>query len=388
MSKNESVIDRADVIVCLGAGGVGKTTTSASLAIAGAMAGRRAVVLTVDPARRLADALGIAEPTSDGERRGLGGTDWGNEPRLIDGPWDNDGQDGELWAAMLDPAATFDALITEHAATPSQAEAVLGNRLYQNLTSTLSGTNEYMAAERLRALHLDDRFDLVIVDTPPSQHAIDLLDSPGRLSRFVDHRLYRSILAPKRGLMRAVNAATQLAVRMINRLIGTALLDDVIDFFAAFEGMDEGFRNRAAEVDELLASSQTRYVLISAARETAIAESTWTATRLAERDRPVDTLIVNRLTPDFGASDLALSEDPTDDDPLDANLRQFATLRASERALIDTLAQRIAGQTSAGQTNAGQTGDRSTIDLTIVEIEERAEPVADLDGLVDISDAF
>ncbi len=360
-----TLLDRAQVIVCLGAGGVGKTTTSAALAIAGARAGRRAVVLTVDPARRLADALGISEAAT-GDRRGIGGANWGNEPRQIRGPWDDNDAGGELWAAMLDASATFDALVTEYASSPEQAEAVTGNRLYQNLTSTLSGTNEYMAAERLRALHLDERFDLVIVDTPPSQHAIDLLDSPGRLSRFVDHRLYRSILAPKRGLMRAVNAATQLAVRMINRLIGTALLDDVIDFFAAFEGMDEGFRARAAEVDALLASNDTRYVLISAARETAIAESTWTATRLAERNRPVDTLIVNRLTPDFGATTLDLG-----DDPLDQNLRQFGDLRASERSLIATLTERI---TSLG---AGEP--------VVVEVEERAEPVADVAGLVEIS---
>lgn len=376
MSQSSRLIQDAEVIVCLGAGGVGKTTTAASLAIAGANAGRRTVVLTVDPARRLADALGINESNDDTERRGIGGANWGNEPRQIDGPWSTqegdeptDGESGgELWAAMLDPAATFDALINEHAATAEQAEDVLSNRLYRNLVSTLSGTNEYMAAERLRALHLDDRFDLVVVDTPPSQHAIDLLDSPGRLSRFVDHRLYRSILAPKRGVMRAVNAATQLAVRMISRLIGTALLADVVDFFAAFEGMDDGFRTRAAEVDTLLTSERTRYVLISAARETAIAESAWTAARLAERDRVVDALIVNRLTPDFGASELDLG-----DDPLDANLREFGDLRSSERALITSLASQIA------ELGIGASEPQ------LVEIEERAEPVADLKGLVEIS---
>ncbi len=375
VTRPSGLIHEADVIICLGAGGVGKTTTAASLAIAGANAGRRTVVLTVDPARRLADALGISEPNEASDRRGIGGANWGNEPRRIGGPWERSsdaGSGGELWAAMLDPSATFDALITEHAASPEQAQRVLTNRLYRNLTSTLSGTNEYMAAERLRALHLDDRFDLVVVDTPPSQHAIDLLDSPGRLSRFVDHRLYRSILAPKRGIMRAVNAATQLAVRMISRLVGTALLEDVVDFFAAFEGMDEGFRTRAAEVDELLGSERARYVLISAARETAIAESTWTAARLAERNRTVDALIVNRLTPDFGAANLDLG-----DDPLDANLRQFGDLRASERELIATLASRIADL----GTGAGD-------EPQVVEIEERAEPVADLAGLTAIADAL
>ncbi len=365
---HQPLVARASVIICLGAGGVGKTTTSAALAIAGANAGRRTVVLTVDPARRLADALGIAGSTDTRSSRGLGGAGWGNEPRQISGPWE-----GELWAAMLDPSAAFDALITEHAATPEQAEKVLANRLYKNLTSTLSGTNEYMAAERLRALHLDDRFDLVIVDTPPSQHAIDLLDSPGRLSRFVDHRLYKSILAPKRGVMRALNAATQIVVRMVSRLVGTALLDDVVDFFAAFEGMDEGFRSRAEEVDELLQSSACAYVLISAAKETAIAESTWTAGRLADRDRPIDTLIVNRLTPNFGAG-LKTASREASASALDQNLAAFQGLRESERDLIAQLVTSI----------DHATGQKPQV----VEVDEESTPVADIAALRRMSQLF
>ncbi len=357
----------ADVIVCVGAGGVGKTTSAAAVGVAAAKAGRRAVVLTVDPARRLADALGLNSPdesaaASDDEQAGT----VGNEARKIKGRW---GKGGELWVAMLDPAETFDALIAEHAATPDQAEAVLANRIYQNLTSSLGGTNEYMAAERLRALHLDDRFDLVVIDTPPASHAIDLLDSPGRLTRFVDHRLYRSILAPKKGLFRAVNAATQLAVRMVSKVVGTDLLTDVIDFFAAFEGMDEGFRQRAAEVSDLLVADGTAYVLITAARETAIAESAWMAQSLAERSIHLDAVVVNRLTPDVGIDELGELDPATP--ALDRNLAEHLEMRAAERALIDSF---------VATTGSDDTGP------TVITIDEQDEPVADLRGVRAVAD--
>jgi len=181
MSNHLEILDSSPVILCLGPGGVGKTTTAAALAIAAAENGKRAVVLTIDPARRLADAMGLSD---------VGGKKLDNDARQVKGPWK-----GELWASMLDPGATFDDLIREHSSTKKQADRIITNRLYKNLTTTLSGTNEYMAAERLRSLHLDDRFDLVIVDTPPSKHAFDFLDSPARLTRFFDHRLYKTILA-------------------------------------------------------------------------------------------------------------------------------------------------------------------------------------------------
>lgn len=365
------------VIVCMGSGGVGKTTTSAALAIAAARRGRRVAVLTVDPARRLADALGLSEAGSEGlgARKGLG-----NEPVKIMGPWS-----GELWGVMLDPGATFDDLIREHAADAAQAEAVLGNRLYRNLTSSLSGTNEYMAAERLRSLHLDQRFDLVVVDTPPSQHALDLLDSPGRLSRFVDHRLYRSILAPRRGVLRAISAAAQLAARTIGKVVGTALLDDVIDFFAAFEGMDEGFRRRADDVEELLTSPATAYVVITAARRDSIGEAGWLVEQLNERDRAPDAVIVNRMTPDFAAefglnhgdhSAATDHDESADVDPLAVALVDAIRLRSEEDALVDEL---------IGSNTAGAA--RPSVPA-VVKVDEQLDPVADLDGLVAMADAL
>ncbi len=318
-----SVLGSSPVVLCLGPGGVGKTTTAAALAVAAAQAGKRAVVLTIDPARRLADAMGLSE---------AGGKTLDNSARRVDGPWS-----GELWASMLDPGATFDDLIHEHASTTEQADRIIGNRLYQNLTTSLSGTNEYMAAERLRSLHLDDRFDVVIVDTPPSKHAFDFLDSPARLTRFFNHRLYKTVLAPRRGLLKAMNSATNLMMRALSRVVGASFVEDVIDFFDAFEGIDRGFSKRAGEVAELLVDPSTAYVVVSAARHDPLREATWIGASLRDRKRRVALLVVNRLTPSFDPP----GEEFKTHAAAQENLRQLNALADAERHAIADLAATI-----------------------------------------------
>ena len=183
-----------NILVCCGSGGVGKTTVAAALALEGARQGRRACVVTIDPAKRLADALGL-EALS-------------NTPSKIEGAWS-----GELWAMMLDTKSTFDDLVMKHSVDPGQANRILGNRFYKNISGALSGTQEYMAMEKLYELHCDHDFDLVVVDTPPTRHALDFLDAPRRLTRFLDHRLYRILMAPTRGLMKAANVAKKLLLQ-------------------------------------------------------------------------------------------------------------------------------------------------------------------------------
>ena len=177
----DEVLDGAEVIVCCGSGGVGKTTTAAVIGLEAARRGRRAVVVTIDPARRLADALGLPD--------GLAAA-----PQAIalgEGP-------GELWAMMLDTASAFDDVVRRNAADEGQARRILGNPFYRNISGALSGTQEYMAAETLHLLHDDERFDLVVVDTPPSRNALDFLEAPGVLARFLDHRLFRLLMLPAR----------------------------------------------------------------------------------------------------------------------------------------------------------------------------------------------
>lgn len=341
-------LEGRSVVVCLGPGGVGKTTTSAALAIALARTGQRVVVLTIDPARRLADAMGL--------------DDLSNEPRQLTGDWS-----GEVWAAMLDANATFRSVVEDHAADSAQAERIVGNRLFGDLTSSLSGTHEYMASERLYSLDRDDRFDVVVLDTPPSRHAFDFLDSPGRLVRFVDHPLYRSILAPRQGLLRVVNVAAQMVVRTIGRVVGAQLLDDVVDFFAAFEGMDDGFRARAANVSELLASDRTGYVLVTSPRAEAIEATGWIHDGLTERRLEPAVLVANRAMPQGLAEPGRMPANITS--AIDRNLQQLSAMAKTEKTLVAALASRL---------------DVSRL----VTIDDQPEPVGDLAGLSVLADSL
>ncbi len=256
----------ADVVVCCGSGGVGKTTTAAVIGMDAAVAGRRAVVVTIDPARRLADALGLPD--------GLAA-----EPQRIELP----DASGELWAMMLDTSATFDALVRRNATSAEQADRILANTFYRNISGSLSGTQEYMAAETLHQLHADSRFDLVVVDTPPSRNALDFLDASGVLARFLDHRLFKLLMLPARRGMRVVNAATQPLLRTIGKVVGSDVLADAVAFFQAFAGMEGGFRERAESVIGLLRSDATRYVVVASPHRDTVTEAVWFVDQLADK---------------------------------------------------------------------------------------------------------
>ena len=280
------VIRDAQIVVSCGSGGVGKTTAAAAIALHAATLGRRVVVVTIDPARRLADALGLAEGLS-------------NEPtrvQIVDQP----DTSGELWAMMLDPATTFDGLVRQYAETPERAERILANAFYHNIAGALSGTQEYMAAEKLYQLHRDKRFDLVVVDTPPTRNALDFLDAPATLTRFINHRLFRLLMLPARKGLKVLNVAAQPVLRTIGKVVGGEVLADAIAFFQAFEGMETGFRDRADSVSELLHSPITNYVLVASPRHDTVDEARYFAGRLAESELTVAAVVVNRLQPRFG----------------------------------------------------------------------------------------
>jgi anion-transporting ArsA/GET3 family ATPase len=369
--------------MCLGPGGVGKTTFAAALGIAAALDGRRVVVLTIDPARRLADTLGLAQPDQQQDRPGGAGSPvrrLGNDPRLVDGPWP-----GELWAAMLDPAETFESLVRAHG-RPDQVSRLAANPLFTTIVHSLSGTGEYMAAERLHQLHADPRFDRVIVDTPPSRHAIDFLDGPVRLANFVDHRLYRTVLAPGRTVLRSVGVGSQLVSRLAARLVGRNLVSNVVNLFADLEGLDEGFRQRALETKALLEGPDCGYVLVTAGRYEPIREARWISEQLDRRDQQVDSLVVNRLTPfrragldvpglslpglELPGPGLPGSPPPASDDarcPLDENLAQLLALADRESELVGGLL----GSLAAG--------------VVTIEIDELDQPPRTLDDLIGLA---
>ena len=279
-SLNE-VIASHRVILCCGSGGVGKTTTAAALALQAARAGRKAVVVTIDPAKRLADALGLDALT--------------NSPTTIDGPWP-----GELAALMLDTERTFNDLVAKYAGSGEQAEKILDNRFYRNIAGALSGTQEYMATEKLYELYDETDYDLIVVDTPPTRNALDFLEAPTRLTRFLDHRLYRMLTAPTRGLVKAVNVAAQGFLRSVGKVVGGEVIADAIAFFAAFEGMDEGFKDRAKRVATLLGATETAFVLVASPKADTTEEAAFFASKLREHDISVRALIVNRMHPDPG----------------------------------------------------------------------------------------
>ncbi len=325
-----------EIIVCCGTGGVGKTTTAAVLAIEAARRGRRAVVVTIDPAKRLADALGL-DALSD-------------EPKLIDQQtWNIFDRDparsglaqGTLSALMLDTKSTFDKLVHEHAPDEPAADRILDNRFYRNISGALGGTQEYMAMEKLHELHTSGEFDLIVIDTPPSRHALDFLDAPERLMRLLDNRMFRLLMMPTKTYLKLAGAALQALLRTVSRVVGREVVDDAIAFFQAFEGMEQGFRDRAAKVQELIDDPATAFVLVTTPRRDAVDEATYFAQRLESNGLQVAGLIVNRIHPEFGSESPESLRALAHGNAAILNLADFREIAIRERETLETLTARI-----------------------------------------------
>ena len=270
------------IAVICGAGGVGKTTSAAALALRAAEAGRKVVVLTIDPARRLAQSLGIAELD--------------NTPRPVHGIDTSNG--GSLDAMMLDMKRTFDEVVLAHAA-PETASSVLANPFYVALSSQFAGTQEYMAMEKLGQLHAEaiesGVWDLIVVDTPPARSALDFLDAPEHLSALLDGRLMKVLLSGARGPFRLVSVGFNLVSSALNKVLGGRLLTDLQTFMAGFEAIFGGFRERATHTFELLASSQTTFLVVATPQRDALREAAYFVDRLNDEGMPLAGLVVNRV---------------------------------------------------------------------------------------------
>ncbi len=364
------------VVVCCGSGGVGKTTTAAALGLRAAERGRRVVVLTIDPARRLAQSMGLVELD--------------NSPRPVQGV--DTGSGGALDAMMLDMKRTFDEVIEAHA-TPEKAQQIIANPFYQALSSSFAGTQEYMAMEKLGQLRgradearaagrVEEAWDLIVVDTPPSRSALDFLDAPQRLGSFLDGRFIRFLTAPAkaggRAYMKFVSAAVGTAGNVMTKILGAGFLGDVQTFVSALDTMFGGFRERADRTYALLQAEGTAFVVVAAPEPDALREASYFVERLGQERMPLAGLVLNRvhvaLVEDLSAERSAAAAEDLEElggHALTAGLLRVHAMRMRNRDRDRALAARF---TSAHPT------------VPVVEVPVRAEDVHDLEGLRAIGD--
>ena len=281
-----SLADRLDgkrIIIVAGSGGVGKTTASAALALGLAAAGQRVAVVTIDPAKRLAESLGLEE--------------LGNEPHRVEAELlAGHGVEmrGELWAMMLDPKATFDDLMVRLAPNDQTRDDVLGNRIYRELSGAVAGTQEFSAIAKLYDLHHEGGFDVLVLDTPPSRNALDFLDAPDRLTDFFEGRALKVFLAPTGIAGRLLGAGTSIVFGVLKRITGVDLLGDIAVFFRSLGGLIDGFKERAASVKALLAAPETTFLIVTSPEREPVAEAIFFREKLREARMPFGGLIVNR----------------------------------------------------------------------------------------------
>jgi anion-transporting ArsA/GET3 family ATPase len=282
-SIGSSLQDRS-VVICAGSGGVGKTTTAAAIAAGLAAGGKRVAVVTIDPARRLADALGLEQLT--------------NQPELVDGERFSAAGlkiEGELWAMTLDSQRTFDELIETLSPDAQTRDQILGNRIYQQLSGAVAGSQEFTAIAKLYELERSGRFDAIVLDTPPSRNALDFLDAPDRLTGFFDGRALKLLLAPTGFAARALGVGTGAILGVLKRITGAELLEDLSVFFQALGGLIDGFRERAEAVRALLADPATTFLVITSPQRDSAEEAIFFAGKLRSAQMDFGSLIINRV---------------------------------------------------------------------------------------------
>ncbi|HMG61331.1 MAG TPA: ArsA family ATPase [Streptosporangiaceae bacterium] len=358
---------RTRIIVCCGSGGVGKTTTAAAVGLRAAERGRHVVVLTVDPARRLAQSMGLSSLD--------------NTPRPVPGVAADQG--GSLHAMMLDMKRTFDEIVEQHA-DPDRAAQILANPFYQSLSSSFAGTQEYMAMEKLGQLRRAQEWDLIVVDTPPSRSALDFLDAPQRLSRFLDGKLLRLLTAPAkvggRAYLRVLNAGFGMVTGVLTKILGAQVLRDVQTFVTALDTMFGGFRERADYTYQLLRAPGTSFLVVAAPEPDALREASYFVERLAQERMPLAGLLLNRVQR-APASRLSAARSQAAAETLQAAGSHPLAVTAL-RLHADRMQQVAAQQRLAEHFTAAHPI------VPVAEIPAQAQDVHDLNGLRSIGQAF
>lgn len=345
------------VLVCCGSGGVGKTTTSAALALHAAELGRKVVVLTIDPAKRLAQALGVAELS--------------NTPQRVPLP---ESVEGELHALMLDMRQTFDDMVIANA-SEERAQSILANPVYQTMVTSFSGTQEYMAMEKLSQLLGDGRWDLIVVDTPPSRSALDFLDAPRRMGVFLDSRLVRLLTKQGRGVGRVVSGVFGVALRGISMVVGSQTLHDVSAFIQSVDTVFGGFRERAERTYRLLSRQGTAFVVVATAESDSLREAAFFIDRLAAERLPLSCLLVNRTHP--AISELSAARSVQAVDQLDAGAGGPSAQLA--KAVLKTHLERL--ETGSTELRRLRAFTHSHPSIRVVGVPALPFGANDLDGL-------
>ncbi|MEE1784020.1 ArsA family ATPase [Streptomyces sp. SP17BM10] len=368
----DALIDdpKTRIIVCCGSGGVGKTTTAAAIGLRAAERGRKVVVLTIDPARRLAQSMGL--------------TELDNTPRVVKGV----GGEGELQAMMLDMKRTFDEVVLAHA-EPERARAIMENPFYQSLSAGFAGTQEYMAMEKLGQLRAAEEWDLIVVDTPPSRSALDFLDAPNRLGSFLDGRVIRILTAPAkvggRSAMKFLNVGVGLLTGTLGKIFGAQLLTDVQTFVSAMDSMFGGFRERADRTYQLLKAPGTAFLVVAAPERDALREAAYFVDRLAADRMPLAGLVLNRVH-GSGAPQLTAERALAAAEALEENGSEHAS---PEAELLAAGLLRLHAERMQIMARERRTRDRFVSvypDVPIVEVPALPGDVHDLDGLRAIGD--
>jgi anion-transporting ArsA/GET3 family ATPase len=363
----EGILAGNRVCICVGSGGVGKTTTSAAIAVGMAARGMKVAVLTIDPAKRLAESLGL---------------EWlGNTPRQVDttalgGLADLDGDgDGELWAMMLDSKATFDEVVDTYAPDQESRDRILHNRIYKQISGALAGSQEYMAMEKLYELDSEGGYDLLILDTPPSRNALDFLDAPQRVTQFIEGRAMRLFIRPTGFGARVAGRGFSVISSVLRRVTGGDLIADLSEFFSAMAGMLGGFRERAERVEALLSDEGTTFLVVTGPAGEPIEEAAYLRAKLEEGGLPFGGLIVNRVHPQAAGSG-----EPGG---------TAGALAALKKSLGDNdLAERVVAAESDQAVLADR--DRRNIDalamgapgVPLIEVPELTDAIHDIDGLL------
>ena len=359
------LLEGKSVCICAGSGGVGKTTSSAAIAAGMAARGLKVAVLTIDPAKRLADALGLPE---------LGNTERRVGPELFEAEG-IETSGGELWAMMLDAKQTFDDVVRKHAPDEEARDRILSNRIYRQLSNALAGSQEYMAMEKLFELHQEDRYDLLVLDTPPSRDALDFLDAPRRLTQFIEGRSLQLFMRPTGLGMKLFGAGTSMMFSVLRKVTGINLLEDISEFFQAFSGMVGGFQERAKRVNELLANPASCFLVVCGPQGEPITEAVYFHRKLVEAKLPFGGVIVNKVHFECEppASDDALRAELTqllDDadlaDRVAENYEDYSRLAARDRRNIERLETEM---------NAGR----------VIKVPYLDDEVHDLAGLMEVN---